>query len=99
MPRRRIGASGSLQEEGIENNVETYLLLSLLLCESHANKNEQRLRYYVYYKEREKEKGRIEARNEIVLSSIECRKEIRVFSLSIRIGILNDQDSTKSRCR
>lgn len=82
MPRRRIGASGSLQEEGIENNVETYYCLYYFVNRTPTKTNKDYVTIFIT--KREREKGRIEARNEIVLGSIECRKEIRVFSLSNR---------------
>lgn len=84
MPRRRIGASGSLQEEGIENNVETYYHWCLYYFVNRTPTKTNKDYVTMFIRKREREKGRIEARNEIVLGSIECRKEIRVFSLSNR---------------
>lgn len=73
--------------------------LALQIARQRGQRGQIRVLFYFYTERKRKGKRRIRARNEIVLGSIEStrerEREIRVFSLSTRIEILNDQDSTR----
>lgn len=72
MPRRRIGASGSLQEEGIENNVETYYCLYYFVNRTPTKTNKDYVTTFITKRERKK-KG-------------ELKLEMKLFSARSNAG-------------
>lgn len=82
MPRRRIGASGSLQEEGIENNVETYYhwCLYYFVNRTPTKTNKDYVTTFITKRERKK-KGELKLEMKLfsARSNAEKRYEFSLF--------------------